>query len=241
MVHGNRDYFNSMPLSTMYGMVDAAELAARLGSIVTFDRRGNVLWLTGFEEGLAGWLKWGHGEGFSVTVSTDVAFSGGYSCKLVPGSQPSYEVAIARYHYLPVDTKIGFEFSFLPSYGLDHLYSRMYFYKGDKVHFCKIRYNHAAKTIDYWGSDGRYVPFITNINLALYEPWWSVFKWVYDLEAGEYVRFIVNHMQYDLKGIAAWVINGPGLNFWYYDIGLFQADGMQKPTYIDNVIITVNE
>ena len=241
MVHGNRDYFSSIPLSTMYSMIDAGELAARLGSIVTFDRRGNVLWLTGFEEGLAEWSTWGRGEGFAVTVSTDKAFSGGYSCKLVPGRTPTYEAGISRHHYLPVSSKIGFEFSFFPSSALNYLYNRMYFYKDKKVHMCKIRYNHVGKTIDYWSSAGSYVPFITNIDLALCNGWWSVFKWVYDLEAGEYVRFIVNHMQYDLKGIAPEIADSSDSNNWYYDIGLVQANTMQWPTYVDNVIVTINE
>lgn len=241
MPHGNRDYFTSMPMSTMYSMIDAGELAARLGSIVTFDRRGNVLWLTGFEEGLAEWSAGGKGSGFSVSVSTYRAFSGGYSCKLVPGSTPTYEASISRYHYLPPSLKIGFEFSFLPSIKLGYLYNRMYFNKDGYAHFTKVRYDNTNKSIDYWGSSGNYVPLVTDIDLASHKPWWSVLKWVYDLGKGEYVRLLINHMQYDLRGIAPQITPSPNRNNLFYDIGLVQADGGQGATYIDNVILTINE
>jgi hypothetical protein len=241
MVHGNRDYFNSMPLSTMYSMIDAAELAARLGSIDNFDRRGNVLWLTGFEEGIAEWKAGGKGTGYSVSVSTDRAYSGGYSCKLVPGSTTTYEASISRYQYLPPSTRIGFEYAFLPSTHLSYIYSRIFFYKNGYLHDCRIRYDNVNKNIDYWTGNNTYTPLVTNVDLTLNNPWWSIFKWVYDLDKGEYVRLIWNHTEQDMKGLTPVITPSPTRNNMYYDIGIVQSDGGQGPTYIDNVILTINE
>lgn len=60
---GGQDYAQAQPgaaqptalNSTTYTLQDMSELAARLGSPATFDRRGEVVWMDDFEDG----LKWG--------------------------------------------------------------------------------------------------------------------------------------------------------------------------------------
>ncbi|GAI06639.1 unnamed protein product, partial [marine sediment metagenome] len=44
MIHGHADYGAGAPGKTIYSMLDVGELAARLGSPVTSDRAGNVMW-----------------------------------------------------------------------------------------------------------------------------------------------------------------------------------------------------
>ena len=60
MGHGYPDYGTQGPVSTVHSIQDLGELAVRLGSIVTFDRRGNVLWLDGFDSGIGAWSKGGN-------------------------------------------------------------------------------------------------------------------------------------------------------------------------------------
>jgi len=55
VAHGTPDWGVTAGARTVYQMTDLGELAVRLGSIVTHDRRGDVIFLEDFEEGMGRW------------------------------------------------------------------------------------------------------------------------------------------------------------------------------------------
>ena len=64
MIHTLPDYTTKYKLTKVFSSVDINELAARLGSIDTYDRRGNVLWWDDFNETVNKWLVlYGGGDG----------------------------------------------------------------------------------------------------------------------------------------------------------------------------------
>ena len=67
-------------------MLDQAELAARLGSIVTYDRRGQVNWMDQGQGGLSPWNVAGGGTGNGVAVIATNTYRGGYALQMTAGS-----------------------------------------------------------------------------------------------------------------------------------------------------------
>ena len=62
------DYGRLSAQATVFPVTDLGELAARLGSIVSHDRRGDVIWLDGFEDGLDKWQPTTSGSGAAVDL-----------------------------------------------------------------------------------------------------------------------------------------------------------------------------
>ncbi|GAI16225.1 unnamed protein product, partial [marine sediment metagenome] len=116
MTHGGPDWGTPGPLKTIYTLEDMAELVARLGSIVTFDRRGNIIWLDDFEGTLGKWGIETEGAGYSAQLSAEAARSGGFSAKLISPDDEEDRIGLKRWFPLPVESNIGFEFSWARAY-----------------------------------------------------------------------------------------------------------------------------
>ena len=96
MAHGHPDYGGAAPLATVYTLQDLAELAARLGSIDVFDRRGNVLLLDDFESGIKKWLFGGTGS-YSAGWICDRAEHGGFCLSIQTEGAATSLVSAYRY------------------------------------------------------------------------------------------------------------------------------------------------
>jgi hypothetical protein len=77
-------------------MVDAGEMAVRLGSPVLYDRRGETLWYDTFEHGLSFIHTNLSGAGSEAAIVADHAWKSGYSLKLTAGTTLS-KYAIAEW------------------------------------------------------------------------------------------------------------------------------------------------
>lgn len=241
MPHGNRDYFTSIPMSTVYSMIDLAELAARIGSIVTFDRRGNVVWLDGFEEGIAQWERLGSGADWKVDISTDRAFSGGYSCILKPHSGGSLYAAIERAHYALPKGKIGLELAFSLSLYLSVFALYCVIYQGGKQYVFKIKYVWDDLAWYYLDVNNVYQKLLDGDDLATDDILWCRCKMVFNTEKGEYVRFLLNDKVYDMSGIDGPVANIDHRSLILLGIEVFGESGQSPSNYVDNIILTINE
>lgn len=229
------------PRTTVYTGIDLTELAARLSSIVTFDRRGDVIWLDGFESGLGGWIK-------GATIGADYpAWSavykrnGGFSCKLATSAVFDYESYITHYMAVPVVSKIGLEFSFTLSTSNTVVDCSLYYYDGATRALYNMRYNQPDKTLEYYGTDMNWHVFATGVNPYPREYVFNTLKLVVDLEAMEFVDVILNSETYSMAGLIPWNAGAIVSPFLQVHIGLRNPAAAAKTSYIDDVIITQNE
>ncbi|GAG14536.1 unnamed protein product, partial [marine sediment metagenome] len=111
MPHGVKPYGRTEAQNTVFGLQDMGELAARQGSIVTFDRRGNVIWYDDFESSLNKWLLYDLGVGAAVVESNEAARNGLVSCKVTTSAVLGQYSGIRHDHMIPVLSKLGFEIS----------------------------------------------------------------------------------------------------------------------------------
>lgn len=235
MVHGTPDW-GLKKKSTVYALDDMAELAVRLGSIVTFDRRGDVIFLDDFEDGIIRWSTTG-----VVSSSTTKARSKALSAKLALTEDIGDTAGIQAQIANPVATATGFEFSWLADASVFFLESRVWLYDGSRITKFTITWNHSAKTLSVLDSDGATKVFATGVNIAAASHLFVPCKLVVDISAKKYVRFLMGPYTWLLSAYAgddAGATTNTYLNlFVYADL----LTGAAANIYIDDVILTQNE
>lgn len=220
--------------------ITRAELAVRLGSIVSFDRRGDVLWYDDFEDMLNKWTITAD-AGCSASIVASPVGRGGFACKLETDATLSNSVEMR--HILPYSAlgKCGFEVSFTIPVLLDALFFYFYLYTGvvDKLAACYI--NISGTTLGLWTSVGWQSIDASFSPLATLDTFHTL-KLVSDFENDKYMRLLFDSSSYDISDYAlssgAFLVS-PNLDI---KIDLLNYSlGAARELEIDNVIITQNE
>lgn len=241
MPHGQRDWSNIGADETVHGIADMGELAARLGSPVTFNREGNVLFLESFECGLGAWLTWTLGAGSSVEISATWSRIGAYCALLTNGAVTPNAARLRTSTHYPVLGSIGSEFTLAFDDNIQYLYIYLDHYDGDVQHRFNLRYDHPNQVLAIYTTTG-YVTIADPIVLATWGEYrFHDVKLVVDLATDSYVRLIINETEYNLAAYSAGTFAsalGPYVDFWLSVTG---NAGSVSHVYIDDVIITQNE
>lgn len=241
MAHGQPDYGQYAAKSTVYSLSDLGELAARLGSIVTFDRRGDIIFADDFSKGLAPYRTTGSGTGNSVAQAALHTKSGGFSVKLTAGSTNARNAQLQKYLPYPVVSNLGVEISFTVHADVDTLLFYLSLYDGATWLNPLIIYVQASGKLQYLSSAGAYVDLATGLNLYEQDFMFHTLKYVVDFVNKKYVRCLLDHLSYDMTDIAfreAADATGANMAFVFTNFG---EAGKNAVVYADNLIITQNE
>lgn len=241
MPHGGPDWGTPGPLATVYTLEDMAELVVRLGSIDTFDRRGNVIFLDDFESSINKWKTEAFGDGASVAITADTARNGAFSAKLVTGDDTGDYSRIYRDMAYPKLSRIGVEFSACFDPQLSFLGLRFTLFDGTGYWDAHIRYYHNDKQIIYYDGLGFYVPLITDFQISLSAKQFHTFKLVIDPENNRYHRLIIDSYAYDISDKALYKPDSDTSPLLQLFITAMPIKGFNAVTYIDDVILTQNE
>lgn len=241
MVHTLPPWSSKYKMLKAFSMIDFSELAVRLGSIVTFDRRGNVVFLDDFEGGTLFWTASGGPGGGSAALSTTWGKSGSKSCALTAGAGALGQSRIYREFYVPVVGKIGIECSFTVDAATDYVLMIMRHYDGSGYKSGGLRYDRANTKIEYKNSANNWVDLITSYELNTTTAQFNTWKLVLDLTNSEYERALINDKEEDMEGIALYDTGTGGTEHLYVNIRHDSAHADTKVVYIDNVILTQNE
>ena len=106
------DDYIYLPGSGKSTLGDMGELASRLGSPVTYDRRGSVYWYDTFESGISGYFIGLSGAGASIRYTHNYVFSGLMSAKLTAGSTSLRRAQLVKRIAPSLITTYGVEFTF---------------------------------------------------------------------------------------------------------------------------------
>lgn len=241
MASGQRDFGLYAPTGTIVGLSDLGELAVRLGSIITHDRRGNVIWFDDFESGLNTWTLLSTIGADKPVWTADYAKSGGFCCKLHTSATAWNQSYIRHYMGIPVLSKFGLEVSFsLPSTNVNFYCEQAI---SDRVNIPKygVEYDLPNKSLLYLGADNLYHTFATGIYPITLPYAFNTLKVVVDAVAKVYIRAIFNNTTYDLSAYSPY--NPTTVSYTYHQaaITLENPAAEAKEVYIDAVIITQNE
>ena len=241
MAHGHPDYGIGAPVGTIYPVLDIGELATRLGSPDTFDRRGNVIWLDNFEDTLKKWDSDSNDAAGSVEHTAEAARSGAFSVKLTTPPTVDYATWLYCYRPLPVPSKIGFEVSYAMYLQIQYIYLRMSFMTATARYRYYLRYDRYNTTMSYYNSSGGYTDLAGSPSHQMLYHAWNTIKLVADHENNKYVRALLNNFSWDLSDIAPHYTSGSYTPSLYLEIRITNREAGQHYLYLDDVILTQNE
>ena len=242
MAHGHKDYGPGAPTSTVYAVLDMAELAARLGSPHVYDRRGNILFMTNFDGSLSKVMT-SAGYGGSVTISNEKAHYSHFSAKLVTPATTGQQASIYKLLAYPVLSKMGVEFSWLTTADPQYLNLLFKLLDGARYWDAKIRLNAAADKWEYQDEAGAWAEAGAEA-VQGYSSAYGKFnhiKLIVDWVNKEYVELLVNDESFDLSGKGIWndaSVTSPRL---YIDIEITTPSNAARTCYLGHFIVTINE
>lgn len=221
--------------------IDMGELAARLGSIVTFDRRGDVIWLEDFENGLNKWVEGTTFANAEVYLSAVSSFRGAYACAIVTSDQADGYTYLTRDFQPAVLGQVGVEITYQISdvevdfdLGISH-------YTGSDEYAYRVKHDTSANKLYYYHRTAGWTEVLADVYGSTYPTAWNTMKLVVDLADEEYVRVVFNDQEASLKALTCphtTIGADPGLN------AIIRVHGDTDATYtayLDNVILTQNE
>jgi hypothetical protein len=241
MAHGTPDYGLTAGAQTTFQLNDLAELAVRLGSIVSYDRLGEVVFLDGFEQSIPRYALQCDGLGCSADYSAAHARNGLRSIHLVAGSDGDTDAAL---NFASVDippSRVGVQCSFIGVTNLSVLTMNVFAALLDGSWHAALSIHPLSQvlTIDDDTGAPLTIDAATPVSQDLLA--WNTWKLVVDLVHHTYIRARFNGNSYDLTGIPLQSVGGPGRGQITLEVHLVGEVGLNDDAYIDDLILTQNE
>lgn len=241
MAHGAPDDSDVVKHVDLHRVDDMAELAARLGSIVSFVRSGSVMYMETFEGGLGAWDQNTTGTNAEVALCNDRVFSGNVAVYLKSGTGATPYANIAKLFPSPVASRVGLASYFSVVSGGKSF--EIYLTTGDGVTtwYYRIRYDHSTGKLAYWTPTNTWTDFATHGVLYESANNYHTFKLVADFVTHKYVRFYLDGKEYSL---ADKVPEQATVNVGPYVFVILRARGdgsTHTELYLDNVVLTYDE
>jgi len=198
MAHGREDWAGTAQISGLWGVSDLGELAARLGSFSTFDRRGNVVWSNHFVDGYSGWIQYNVGTGSAFYLYADKAFVAPLSAQIVAGAGAGGRAQLYVNLPIPPISKLGAE-----CWWANVTTNDGYYILGIKVsiggrqYFAYVRFDVANKIMAIWDNTLGYVTLATLSDALFQSDAWHLTKLVIDAKTLKYEKVIFDDTTYD--------------------------------------------
>lgn len=242
MAHGLPDWGLVGPKQTTYGLDDVGELAARLGSPVVWDRRGDVIFMDNFENGLGKIIVTPFGTGANYNLTCGNVWHGAYALELTAGNDgPFHGVHVVWFTPLPYTSNMGWEIWFSVTEDVSIILLGFIWYENPTLCTAAIRYDHVNKVLEYGDAAGIWQTVAAGIDLLEHPKPIHMLKLVACPTTQQYVRVILDDVQYSLSGytmpVAAYAGQDYLTSVMYYQGVL----GENPKIVIDNAIFTENE
>jgi hypothetical protein len=240
MPHGLPDFGTTTPKETIFGQVDIGELAVRLGSIVSYDRRGDVFYLENFTNGINQWTFTQAGGSGAISLSNERFLYSGISAKITVGVGAGSWSYISRDFPLPVYSRIGMELALAFDNEITVIELGMRVFDGATEHEYRVQY--WTNTFDLKLLVGGV--WTTIANAPCYytdETQFHHIKLVGDFKTDSHVRLLFNENGYDISSYAITMSPSVSLQTARYEIYLYSDDALTRYAWLDHIILTQNE
>lgn len=242
MPHGTPDWADLVRKETIYGGIDLAEHAARVDSIVTFDRRGDIVWLDNFEEGIYHWDIGWVGLANICRIDYNTSRNGICSAVMQPTAGDTDNRAYLE-HFNPFNRegRLGLEASFSLAGDSAVIQIRFRVYSTIRSLEVGIRYDPVNDTLEYLNDTLGWTAFAEKPGLHRVFRLFHTCKIVVNTTKPLYERILLDDHLYDMKKIPT---NDPGAAATSYVRMQLIAEALVAPVnyvYWDDVILTQNE
>jgi hypothetical protein len=219
-----------------------AELAVRLGSPIVYDRRGNVMWYTGFEYGDSVVDKLPVGGGSSITPNGEYVETGAFSLALVAGSLVDNLARVIRYLPFFARARVSAATAALNFGQRQALELHALWWDGSYVYTAGARMNNVDLSISYYNAVGGWTPF-ASMPYPLYNyPCFVHLKLTVDTIVHKAVSLGWDDLVYDLSDYPIYTAAAglpPHFGIWVTQRTV-QA-GLAGTAFIDNIIYTIDD
>lgn len=225
--------------------IGLAELAARNGSMMVSDKRGNLVFQDGFDSGTPRYNTT-LSTGSTAYRSATYCKSGEFSVELTTGSTMGNAAGI---NYLTTDFregKIGIKVDFSPdsTYTIEDstITMSILYHDGSAYHRGKVRIDTENDELQIHES-GSYTTIADISSIGNYgtDNNWTSFKLVLDLSTDKYDRISAYGTEYDISDYNLMTVASSVRRYMRAYIELITTTGAAKRCYIDNVVLTDNE
>lgn len=241
MSHGYPDWGISAPKASIYALNDMAELAARLGSIHTFDRRGNVVWFDDFEGPTLRWTLLGSGAGATAALTTETSNTGAQCAKLTTGSDAGGWVYISKTLHLPPLSEIGVEIAFTTPAEMRFYQLILRVHTGSRLlqTYASVDVENLTLSIQNETGGATVIDALVSPYQHLYT--FHKLKLVVNYPLEKYARLLLDNRCYDLSARNIYAYNNTAAPYLYARIRGHGVLGANRDFHVDDVIITQNE
>lgn len=220
--------------------IGTSELAARLGSLVSWDWRGNVYYSTDFSCGSGSLFKYMLGTGALIDVSPVHWLHGGYSLKMIAGDANEDYARIRGNLSYPPSSRMGLQVAWSSVGSVPWVQICVKRSVGARVYAPKLRWTVGPASVSILKADGNW----QNLGLCPLpddDEAFSYMKLVVDFDSLEYVRAMVGAVEYDISDYAVWQEGAGSLNAVYFEVEVISDGAADEGVYLDHVVLTVNE
>lgn len=241
MPRGQPDYGLYAPKEVGSSISDMGEVAARLGSIDIFDKRGDVVTFDAFEEPILKWVIGTTPAASYVFLDSTHAKSGSQSAKLYHTNIIDSYAIIDKYLSILASKQLGIEISWhghIVGGELDFYLTR---YDGTTAISANLQLNHADGKLYILSSGGSWVEVTTVSFPPLSDHEFRTMKLVADFKTEKYVRLLLDLNEYNISAIPLYKV--PSVIRPYIQAGLqFKAKTAVEDTlWADDFILTQAE
>lgn len=218
-----------------------AELAARLGSAKSWDWRGNQYYLNDFSKGTGNILKYPAGTGSAITVDPTYWMTGGYSLKMVGGSDGDEWAYINLHLDHPPSLVMGVEVQISGDNDFDHFYIQMKRYLSGKIYWAALKVEpNGAPDMFILNDTGTWTDVGDNflgVNIEMF----NHMKLVANFDDLRYERAMWGSTEVDLTSYPLYQSGTGYLNQVIITCHLQARSGNNDVRYLDYVLCTVDE
>lgn len=241
MPRGQPDYGGFQVKTVGATLADMADLAVRLGSIVEYDRRGDIVCIDDFEEPVIRWLDTDDGVQ-TVRLSSTSFKSGSQALKLHNKAVAGDGIEIGKSFKKLGSSRLGIEISLSNPPDTSYFDIHLTSYDGATRRLAWVQLNFSTEEIkvrlhgDTWQ--------VIEPNFIVFEEnfCFTPVKLVLDFEAGKYVRLQVGNIEYDISAFTIpWLgSTATPREYVYFALGN-DASATAADIYLDGFILTQNE
>lgn len=241
MARGLPDDSDVVKQGAVFSLSDMAELAARLGSIVTYDRYGDVVFLDDFEHGLGGYTLTLSSADGEIALDNTTRRSGTLSVGMNSGTGATPVVYMVRTLPAPVLGKIGVQTAFTLHANTSYLQFSVYWRDGTTSHQFGVRYTHTTGVLSYLDVTRVWIDLVTPGVLWVDSGLFHMLKLVVNLQTMQYERLDVDQGAYSMTGLEPTSDPDTGRPRLRMEIRYAGDGAVAAISYLDDLIVTQNE
>lgn len=241
MPRGQPDWGSYQQKAVGATLADMADLAVRLGSIVEYDRRGDIIFLDDFEGVALDWATPGFPANAITIFNSVYPFMGSQCLRLTTTNVALSYTGIVRSLGSLGSNRVGLEISFSSVGANIDLILEIRFRAGGAIKTAGIRIAPADLMASYligigiW-ADLQVLPALPNV-----DGYYSTVKFVVDFNTDRFVRLLVNSTEWDISAFPVIVLGGGVVDDIRITIQTLNRAAIGEDAYLDNFILTQSE